>query len=354
MSDFALDSHKLMFHPQRVAEWHAGEDVFPIYIEVSLVNKCNYRCCFCAFDYTGYSGGMLEKDTLCLAIKEMAECGVKSLVFAGTGEPLLHPDLTSIVEYAVSCGIDVGLSTNGALLNNKIMDSLVQNLSWIRISFNAGTPEDYAKIHGCNESRYLLVKNNIKKLLELKKEKKSTITIGVQSLILEENCDGLLLLAQTMKTIGVDYFSLKPYSPHPDSIHTTSIKGDEIITEELYEKIESLSENSFSAIVRRQSLVSLQSAVKPYGVCLGLPFLCYLEADGLLYACNTFVGDKSCAYGNINDNSFKEIWDSGRRQKVAGRLTGMTHKQCRQACRLDQINKYLWLIKNPSAHVNFI
>ena len=27
---------------------------------------------------------------------------------------------------------------------------------------------------------------------------------------------------------------------------------------------------------------------------------------------------------------------------------------CRKACRLDEINKYLWMLKNPPEHVNFI
>lgn len=36
MSDnFRIDSHKLIFHPQRVAQWLAGEPVYPLYAELS-------------------------------------------------------------------------------------------------------------------------------------------------------------------------------------------------------------------------------------------------------------------------------------------------------------------------------
>jgi radical SAM protein with 4Fe4S-binding SPASM domain len=353
MSNFAIDGHKLMYHPQRVSDWQRGKNIYPIYVEISLINKCNYRCCFCAFDYTEYSGKMLAENILCETIRQMADCGVKSIVFAGTGEPLLHPGLINFVAHAVDCGIDVGLSTNGALLTEGKMVSLVKDLSWIRISFNAFFSESYAKIHGCKEAQFEVVKENIARLIDLKKKNHASVTIGVQCLILDDNQDEFLPLAEMMKEYGVDYFSLKPYSPHPESLHAPSHLVN-VSSEDTFKAIELLSDNCFSAIVRRQSLTALQNGVKPYEKCLGLPFLSYLEADGLLYACNTFVGDKSCAYGNVNDQSFVEIWNSVAKKRVIERLGCMAQKRCRQACRLDQINQYLLSIENPSPHVNFI
>lgn len=354
MENWKLDGHKLMFHPKRVEEWLRTGDNYPIYIEISLVNKCNYRCGFCAFDYTEYLGNKLESNKLKKAISEMAECDVKSIVFAGTGEPLMHPDLAELVKHSVDCGIDVGLSTNGALLNAKIIEVLVDNLRWIRISFNAGSPETYGIVHGCAPEMFHKVKSNIAGIIACKKRKASNITIGVQSLILSETKDEYLAMAEEMKKLEVDYFSLKPFSPHPDSLHSTMNDSKSLLSDDIIAKIRALSDDNFQAIIRNRSIESLDNNKKDYNECLGLPFLCYLEADGLVYACNTFVGDKTCTYGNIYEQSFSEIWGSEQRQKVIKRLTGMKKKQCRQACRLDQINKYLWALHNPGAHVNFI
>jgi 2-iminoacetate synthase ThiH len=59
-----IDSHKLMFHPDRVASWLAEETVYPIYVELSPSGACNHRCVFCAFDFMGYQTRFLDAQML--------------------------------------------------------------------------------------------------------------------------------------------------------------------------------------------------------------------------------------------------------------------------------------------------
>ena len=92
-----MDSHKLIYHPDIVAKWQNGENIYPIEMEVGLTNACNHRCIFCAVDYTGYKPCVMSKDVLLPNIKEISAKGLKSIIYAGEGEPLLNKDAVEII-----------------------------------------------------------------------------------------------------------------------------------------------------------------------------------------------------------------------------------------------------------------
>src|ERR1035437_6949238 len=108
---FNIDGHKLHLHPERVAQWLVDPvNTYPIYVEISPVGHCNHRCSFCAVDYVGYKPESLDADVLADRLYEMGRLGVKSIMFAGEGEPLLHKDIGSLIEYTRHVGIDVALT----------------------------------------------------------------------------------------------------------------------------------------------------------------------------------------------------------------------------------------------------
>lgn len=351
---FRIDSHKLMFHVGRVDDWLKGKQICPIYMEIAPSGGCNQRCVFCAVDYLEYKTKFLDLNILKKAVKQAGDLGVKSIMYAGEGEPLLHKDICEIVKYTKSCGIDVAITTNGVFLKREVSRNILKYLSWIRISVNAGTSRTYSKIHRTKKDDFYKVMGNLRDAVKIKKKDGLGTTIGIQLLLIPDNVKEVVALAVMLKKIGVDYLTVKPYSQHPLSGSRIDPKFKYKDHISMYENLRSLEDGRFKIALRDQTMKRLDSE-KDYKRCLGLPFWAYIDANGEVYACSAFLGRKEFSFGNIYKSSFKDIIKGRRRRSVMARISSKINVgKCRQACRLDKINSYLWELRNPGPHVNFI
>jgi len=346
-----VDSHRLSFHPERVAEWVRKGDCFPIYVEVGPTNSCNHRCIFCALDYLEKGGFSINRDVMVAALKDMAENGVKSVMFAGEGEPLLHKDICEFVIEAKNLGLDISITTNGVLLDRQKAEKIIPGLSWIRFSLDAGTKENYGKIHGTREEDFPKVISNIKNSVRIKKELGLNTTIGVQLLLIPNNIKESLNAARIIKEIGADNIQIKPYSHHPSSKNDFSVDYSNL--DWLESELKKLGDKTFQVSFRKNTMQRIEDG-RDYNECFGLPFFTLIDAKGNVIPCNLFYNLPEFYYGNLNEKSFSEIWKSEQRKKVIEKIKETKLSSCRAGCRLDPANKYLKQLKNPHPHVNFI
>ena len=94
---------------------------------------------------------------------------------------------------------------------------------------------------------------------------------------------------------------------------------------------------------------------KPYDKCYALPFRMYIAATGEVYPCAVFIGNKEFCWGNLYEKSFADIWQGKKREKVAAKFTGEFFcANCPAMCCGDEMNKYLYELKHPGTHANFI
>lgn len=355
MDKYRIDSHKLLYHVGRTSDWLAGKNIYPIYAEISPCGACNHRCTYCGLDFMKYQSRRLETVLLKERLVELGRLGLQSIMYAGEGEPFLHKDMAEIIRHTKECGIDVGVTSNAVLFTESMIEGSLPYMSWIKVSINGATPETYAKIHQTKPEDLDRVMENMALAAAVKRKHGYSCTLGMQLLLLPENHQEAKLLAEKAKHIGMDYLVIKPYSQHPQS-RTEVYKNIRYSDFSYLEKeLEELSDASFNVIFRARTMGKWDQAAKSYKRCLALPFWTYIDAGGDVWGCSIYLGEKDFYYGNIYKNSFQEIWEGDLRKKSLDRVaTCLEVDHCRVNCRMDEINRYLWELKNPPAHVNFI
>ncbi|HLO75649.1 MAG TPA: radical SAM protein [Magnetospirillum sp.] len=351
MTQYQLDGTKINHHVEALAKWKRGETVYPLLVEISPTTSCNHKCSFCSFEYVERDQTFLDADRLISIADELAPLGTKALYYAGEGEPLLHKRLPEVIIHAGRLGaFSQALNTNGSALTAKIAEQILPELSWLRVSLNGVDAEDYAKVHATTPAQYDLVRRNIAAAAEFKRRQGLTVSIGVQCVYLGQPGEKILSLAQDVRDLGADYFALKQFNCHPRNAFNVEVSPPA----ELFAPLLALSRSGFQVTARMG--LTTQPAPRPYKQCLALPFFAEIAGNGEVFACGPHLGEAPYSYGSIYAMDFKALWEKGNREKVEAHVRAIPDldHECMPNCRLDAVNRYLWDLSNPPAHVDFI
>lgn len=113
-------------------------------INIELTNACNFSCVYCPINKMTRRKGFMEFNLAKHIIDEVAETQVyHSVAFHIMGEPLLHPHIIDLTEYASQKGLKVHLVTNGAFLEKKIDGLLDAGVARITISLETPSEESF-------------------------------------------------------------------------------------------------------------------------------------------------------------------------------------------------------------------
>ena len=355
MDTWGIDSSKLHLHPHWVAKWlDAGDDwnkikkIVPLYWEITTSAACQHRCTFCSTDAIGYPPILMNKDILRDRLFEAKQLGVKSVMFGGTGEPLVHKRISEITNSAADAGLDVAFTTNGVLLDKLLP---VDRCTWIKVSLNAGTRDSYSAIHRTDVEDWDKVWGAIRNAVA----RKGNCTLGVQCVVLPENAYDMGNLADLCIEAGVDYLVLKPYSQATFMLSHTYENIDYSKMREYLQSVVSKSTKTFKVIYRGNAINEEISKKHAYDKCRATPTAwVYSMADGRLFTCSAHLLDERFCIGNLNENSFQEIWEGEKRRANFEMMRDTFDiKQCRLNCRMNGPNKYLHQLTHQ-VHQNFI
>lgn len=363
MDELKIDSHKLQYHPKRVSQFLDAsgnpeklKKIFPIYVEISPVGACNHRCTFCSVDYIGYKPVLLSLEHLKEVADDFKKNDVKSVMFAGEGEPFVHKKITEAVEYFGKNSIDVSFTTNGTVIPEKFYGEALDYVSWIKVSVNGGE-HSYQLIHGSKDNDFEKVFQNLRRLSDERDKRNLALKVGVQMVLLPQNSDEVLPLAKKVKSSGCNYFVVKPFSQHKSSINRDFEKLDYTQFMDLEKSLEALNDENFTVVFRSNAMSKKGEEAPAYTKCYSTPnFWAYIMASGDVYSCSAYLLDERFKLGNIGEKSFADIWQSEERATHCRFMANeLDIKECRENCRMDEVNRYLSnLVNDDVEHVNFI
>ncbi|MFH1462583.1 MAG: radical SAM protein [bacterium] len=119
----------------------------PIGARLVVTANCNLRCQMCTFWGKQHEDPSLE--TVKHWIREMADFGIKEIEIGG-GEVTLRPDLQDMIEEIHSCGMKVGITTNGWLIGGGSVP--FPRVDFCEVSIDGAKPETHDKIRGLKGS----------------------------------------------------------------------------------------------------------------------------------------------------------------------------------------------------------
>jgi radical SAM protein with 4Fe4S-binding SPASM domain len=323
----------------------------PIYVDIDLTNRCNLRCLGCPY-HSPHVNTVSQRNPavtnlsldlfkgLCSELKTM---NTNSLIFQGTGEPLLHPDVFDMISIAKAAGFHVTLLTNGTLLDPDGAQALIHSgLDTIRVSLWASSVEQYQLNYPGNDpANFGKVVNGLKLLAKLKDEQKKLFPHVLLYYVINrhnfQTIDAMVDLASgtgsnglffsPMHTVGGLLTSFGLSVDEERSIHLSLSRAKQRL------KSLSISENVDWALLRYK----MAKALWQTHPCYITWFHARIRVDGMVQPCGRC--DSHVQFGNLHENSFDEIWNGPairrfRRQTLTseGLATLREHCNCTSCC----------------------
>ncbi len=269
---------------------------YPYRYYIEPTNACNLRCPFC-FGWQGRSRrlwGMMSVDLFKSIVDQIAPYAYWIDLY-NRGEPLLHPDIVTMITYAHQRGIGTKISTNLNSLGNISAEQLVSSgLDHLVVSLDGATQETYAayRVGGKIDS----VLGNLRSIVECKhKLNSATPYITLRTIVTRYNEHELGTIKSIGHQIGVDNIFFVPMI-----VDITSKDADKWLPRN----------PNFSFYDYKKRVSKIGQAVK---ACIELWQRGTITWNGLVFPC-CFADGAGEEFGDLNNSNFAEIWNSEQYQ----------------------------------------
>jgi MoaA/NifB/PqqE/SkfB family radical SAM enzyme len=294
----------------------------PFAVTVDVTRRCNLRCIGCP-SHSSYLNPPARQQTavedldagmfagLC---DELKTIGTGTLVFCGEGEPMLHPHLFEMVAQAKATGARVVLITNGTLLDQAKMQSLLESrLDVLRVSLWGSSAEEIANNYpGTNPEHLNRIGDRLREFTAIKDARRSLLPrIGLHLVINRHNYRKIESFVNLAIETRVNAVSFSPLHSNFGGLASIALSKEE----------ESLLRDSLRLAGRKLRASGVDHNVEETSLRYDIgeevrrKVPCYvawthprIRVDGTVQPC----GPCNIAVGSLREQSLREIWNGPR------------------------------------------
>ena len=179
----------------------------PSSIMVFITNRCNFKCNTCPFTQASPWSPPPEVPDISVGLFEQILDQYRGATMVGLvgGEPLLHPDLETLISIAAKRKMTVNLSTNGSLLTEtRIRNLLSLPLGYLNISLDAVDASEFFRLRGGSAATYEQVKSNAALLNRIRKSTRSPVSFYLSFVTDTVNLRRIPETVEVARQLGAD------------------------------------------------------------------------------------------------------------------------------------------------------
>jgi MoaA/NifB/PqqE/SkfB family radical SAM enzyme len=339
-----------------LAAIRAGRRPAPVSVEFDLSNRCSLGCEWCHFAYT-HTRGPLAKgpkledripggdliDTVLAKniIEQLADAGVKSIIWTGGGEPTLHPDFDEIISHTArqSYHLRQGMYTNGAHIDSARATLIRENFTWVNISLDAVTPSEYQEVK--RVPAFVKVCQNTERLAQTP----GGAVLGVSFLVTEGNADKIVDMVSLGRRLGADYTYLRPTILYDQATPAELAEDTEWIDDAL--PMLEVFQGEPDVIVDTDRFHMYRDwNGHGYSMCHWSALQTVITPNGKMWTCVNKREHPAALLGDLSQEDFITVWSRNDVPAVDG--------ACRVMCRGHLANQTLQRVMERPAHAEFI
>ena len=340
--------HKIMYLIGNIAEHKSASNIskfnqqenkdnnrIPELVILDVTHRCNLRCNICEIA-KDESVLELTTDEVKSLVGQSIRWGVKELALSG-GESLLREDIFEILEFVRERKYNIGILTNGILLDEdftkRLLPYLASKAVSLVISLDAMSADIHDDIRG-SKGCFQKTTEALKRLSDLKKIYPE-INFNIISIILNENLEELLPLVNFLKALNVNSIQLQPLLANNLIMKERSNKAKYWIPAERLAVLDGIIDGLIDFKRQNLSLVRNSennlSLTKKYfrGLLTNNDVSCSYGSRTMLIANNGAATTCFDCYGNALKHPLRQIYASKEADRARGRAA-----DCKKPCLL--------------------